>query len=397
MSHPDEGTIHAWLDGALSGDEATELEAHVAACDVCGAAVAEARGLVAASSRILGALDNVPGGVVPKTGAVSPFVERLRTAPARPVRRWSPRVWAVAATLVMAVGVGVVLQNSDRMPERKESVATAASSPAAPAAVAPQPAVVATGTARAADALGRLDDARAKAVVARPAAPAPGAAAIQSQVAPQLAVGGAGSGAGVAHNAVEPASTLNAAGRAGERAEKRSADGPARAEGMVSAAVATLDAKKAVGELGVADKDSRRQAAATAKFAAPMSVAAAAPASTEASACARFAIGPWRSTSASVAHGVTSVTARPGPTANAVATVTLDYVDGPRTESGAWLLQPDTARLTVRDARDATTLRLLVSRSAGTGTAVLRSAKDSATATAAARLATDGCRAPKPD
>jgi hypothetical protein len=60
MRHLDEGTIHAWLDGALSPDAAERAEAHVASCTSCAHAVAEARGLVAASSRILTALDDVP-------------------------------------------------------------------------------------------------------------------------------------------------------------------------------------------------------------------------------------------------------------------------------------------------------------------------------------------------
>ena len=65
MQHPDEGTIHAWLDGALSPEDARTFEAHVAKCAGCAAAVTEARGLLAASSRILSALDSVPGGVLP--------------------------------------------------------------------------------------------------------------------------------------------------------------------------------------------------------------------------------------------------------------------------------------------------------------------------------------------
>lgn len=60
MQHLDEGTIHAWLDGALSTEEAARAEAHVASCSMCADATAEARGLIAASSRILTALDNVP-------------------------------------------------------------------------------------------------------------------------------------------------------------------------------------------------------------------------------------------------------------------------------------------------------------------------------------------------
>ena len=67
MPHPDEGTIHAWLDGELSLDEGAALEEHLGTCDECVAHVAEARGLIAGSARIMGILDDVPGGVIPAT------------------------------------------------------------------------------------------------------------------------------------------------------------------------------------------------------------------------------------------------------------------------------------------------------------------------------------------
>jgi hypothetical protein len=96
MQHPDEGTIHAWLDGALSPDEAARVEAHARECPECAAAVAEARGFIAASSRILTALDNVPRGVVPATVAK---------------KRFDPFVWRIAATLlVVAAGTLVVVR-----------------------------------------------------------------------------------------------------------------------------------------------------------------------------------------------------------------------------------------------------------------------------------------------
>ncbi|HKR07918.1 MAG TPA: zf-HC2 domain-containing protein [Gemmatimonadaceae bacterium] len=94
MQHPDEGTIHAWLDGALSPEEAARVDAHVKECAQCQAAVAEARGFIAASSRILTALDNVPSGVVPATAAP---------------RRVQPWVWRVAATVVVVAGATLVL------------------------------------------------------------------------------------------------------------------------------------------------------------------------------------------------------------------------------------------------------------------------------------------------
>jgi hypothetical protein len=97
MQHPDEGTIHSWLDGALSADEAARVEAHVKECPQCAAAVAEARGFIAASSRILTALDNAPRGVIP---AVAPR------------KRVDPLVWRVAATvMIVAAGTLVVVRN----------------------------------------------------------------------------------------------------------------------------------------------------------------------------------------------------------------------------------------------------------------------------------------------
>jgi hypothetical protein len=95
MQHLDEGTIHSWLDGALSAEEAARVSAHVEECPQCAAAVAEARGFIAASSRILTALDNVPKGVVPG--------ERAKP------RNWA--VWrAAAAVLVVALGSFAVLR-----------------------------------------------------------------------------------------------------------------------------------------------------------------------------------------------------------------------------------------------------------------------------------------------
>ena len=96
MQHLDEGTIHSWLDGALSAEEAARVSAHVEECRQCAAAVAEARGFIAASSRILTALDNVPKGVVPIDGRAKP-------------RNWA--AWrAAAAVLVVALGSFAVLR-----------------------------------------------------------------------------------------------------------------------------------------------------------------------------------------------------------------------------------------------------------------------------------------------
>ena len=98
MQHLDEGTIHAWLDGELPPAERAQAEAHIAECAECAAAVAEARGFVAASSRILTALDSVPGGVLPAAPTGSGAVRRAVTR-----RFMASRAWmAVAAVLVLS-------------------------------------------------------------------------------------------------------------------------------------------------------------------------------------------------------------------------------------------------------------------------------------------------------
>lgn len=109
--HPDEGTIHAWLDNALDDASASALAAHVAACEACAARVAEARGLIAGASRIVGALDVEPSATAPAWGqpAATPAARpaapgagsawrRLRVTPARA---------AIAATVLVAVGVSL--------------------------------------------------------------------------------------------------------------------------------------------------------------------------------------------------------------------------------------------------------------------------------------------------
>ena len=103
MQHLDEGTIHSWLDGALGPEEAARVDAHVKECPQCAAAVAEARGFIAASSRILTALDNAPRGVIPA---------------AAPKRRIDPLVWRIAAALLVVAG-GTLIVVQDRGSKRQ--------------------------------------------------------------------------------------------------------------------------------------------------------------------------------------------------------------------------------------------------------------------------------------
>lgn len=99
MPRPDEGLIHAWLDGQLPPEEAARIEELAATDPEWAVAVAEARGLVAASSRILSALDHVPVGVVPKR-TVARTGQRL------------PWWMRIAAAAVVVVGGSVVVMQS---------------------------------------------------------------------------------------------------------------------------------------------------------------------------------------------------------------------------------------------------------------------------------------------
>lgn len=126
MNHVDEGTIHAWLDGALDAAQAREIEAHVAGCAACSAAVAEARGLIAGASRILGALDEVPAGVIPgaaaRTAAASPPI-KAPAAPARTAARLKPRgAWRVTrwASGIAAVLVAAIVLSTANKAERTQ-------------------------------------------------------------------------------------------------------------------------------------------------------------------------------------------------------------------------------------------------------------------------------------
>ena len=65
MSHPDEGLIQAWLDGELDAAEAARIVRLVREDATWAAAAAEARGFLAASDRVLHALDDVPGQGMP--------------------------------------------------------------------------------------------------------------------------------------------------------------------------------------------------------------------------------------------------------------------------------------------------------------------------------------------
>jgi hypothetical protein len=152
MQHLEEGTIHAWLDGALDDLEAARVAKHAEECEACGSMVAEARGLIAGASRIVSSLDIVRGGVIPKPESQlgrqqlaarrNSLWKRLHLSPARA---------AIAATVLVAVSSMLAVREvgRDSVANRSRAIADekvqAAAQPpvAAPLPAAPAPAVMA--------------------------------------------------------------------------------------------------------------------------------------------------------------------------------------------------------------------------------------------------------------
>lgn len=106
MQHLDDGTIHAWLDGALPADEAADVEQHARECADCAALVADARGVIAGVARIVSALDDVPAGVVPKARPVAESRSLWRTLRVTPFRA------AIAASLMVFAASLVVIRHA---------------------------------------------------------------------------------------------------------------------------------------------------------------------------------------------------------------------------------------------------------------------------------------------
>lgn len=129
--HVDEGTIHAWLDGELDAAEVARIEAHIGRCGACAAHVAEARGLIAGASRVIGMLDDVPApmvrpAVTPAAGSDLSMWRVLRVTPARA---------SIAAALVVAAGIALTRGQL----AREVPTSTRVESATLPMAAAPAP------------------------------------------------------------------------------------------------------------------------------------------------------------------------------------------------------------------------------------------------------------------
>jgi predicted anti-sigma-YlaC factor YlaD len=103
MSHVDEGTLHAYLDGELPSAERAALERHLATCATCRDLLTEERALLERASALL-------GSARPVEHPAPPF-EQVRRKPTR--APWRVRTsFAWAASVVVALGLGYLIRGS---------------------------------------------------------------------------------------------------------------------------------------------------------------------------------------------------------------------------------------------------------------------------------------------
>jgi hypothetical protein len=97
MSHADDGTLHAYLDGELSALERAGLETHLAGCAACRARLEEERDLVERAQGLL-------ARAAPPAASLPPRRRAGGAGIARPLPRWVPLAWA--ASVLLALGGG---------------------------------------------------------------------------------------------------------------------------------------------------------------------------------------------------------------------------------------------------------------------------------------------------
>ncbi len=160
--HPEEGSLQTWLDDAFDATNSAQVHAHVGGCAVCQQEVATLRGYTAATSRILGALDDAPGGVVSQADTATAAAAIVAQADVRTraeqkaARAWHtrPAFRMAAALALMAGGTSWLMSRSPVALATKDRATLLAPAPATEATVAVAPTAPApTASAQAAEPL----------------------------------------------------------------------------------------------------------------------------------------------------------------------------------------------------------------------------------------------------
>ena len=170
MSHVDDGTLHAYLDGELSPVERARVDAHVADCPPCRERLAEERSLIERADALLALAtpEERPAPPLHQLRAPRPrwrfqlplawaatitlaFIAGWQLRPASPLREVAPRVLATAPTLRANTPTDRPDEQrqarspaADRLGQRAAPPAPAVNADAAAAIASPSPVAVAT-------------------------------------------------------------------------------------------------------------------------------------------------------------------------------------------------------------------------------------------------------------
>jgi hypothetical protein len=97
MSHLDEGTLHALLDGELETTEVAEIQAHLGSCSACGLRLREVKEFLAESDRLIASVElgTPPAATAPREAArpepiARPEPPRREPPPPRPLPAEAP-------------------------------------------------------------------------------------------------------------------------------------------------------------------------------------------------------------------------------------------------------------------------------------------------------------------
>jgi anti-sigma factor RsiW len=153
MSHLDEGTLHALLDGELDLAEVREIQVHLGACAACDSRLQDVKQFLAEADRLVGVLETPAGSTrarsEPAPPPARPVTPRREPAPWEPApelllpdsvetlerHRWG-RTFRWAAIILVVFGTGRMIQGALR-PDKPQLELTARdlAPPATPQAV----------------------------------------------------------------------------------------------------------------------------------------------------------------------------------------------------------------------------------------------------------------------
>jgi len=88
MSHLDEGTLHALLDGELEGHEVAEIQAHLGSCSSCGLRLREVKEFLGEADRLIASVDMgvAAGARAPRLESASSAAQAVHPEPHVPAR-----------------------------------------------------------------------------------------------------------------------------------------------------------------------------------------------------------------------------------------------------------------------------------------------------------------------